>query len=41
MNGSSRPAEVTCKKCLRVHAARERKADEYIAQRREVKQVAP
>lgn len=41
MNGSSRPVEVTCKKCLRVHAARERKADEYLARRRSAQQVAP
>lgn len=41
MNGSSRPKEVTCKKCLRAYAAHERKADQYLAKRHAAQQVAP
>lgn len=41
MNGSSRPSEVTCKKCLRVYAARQRQADQHLASRHAAQQVLP
>jgi len=41
MNGSDRPNEVTCKKCLRVHASRERYHEQWLAKRQAAQKVAP
>ncbi|MEN5236654.1 hypothetical protein ABE459_04015 [Pseudomonas sp. TWI923] len=41
MNGSDRPKEVTCKKCLRVYAARERYIREQFDKREAALKVAP
>ncbi|MFV7463057.1 hypothetical protein [Pseudomonas shirazica] len=41
MDGSDRPKEVTCKKCLRVYEARERHARERFEKREAELQVAP